>query len=72
MFSTLAVHIILVPQGDVTELTWKMEGANGFLGKAMCMFMDMDLLIGNKFDEGLANLKRLVEKQAATPVATAP
>jgi len=50
-------------EGKQTLVTWTMTGANdNFMGKAffLCMFMDKKL--GTSFEEGLANLKRVVEK----------
>jgi hypothetical protein len=38
-----------------------MTGKNGFLGKAMCMFMSMDKMVGGDFEKGLANLKAAAE-----------
>ena len=49
------------PQGDQTEVTWAMSGKNNFVGKAICVFMNMDKMVGAKFDEGLANMKSVVE-----------
>jgi hypothetical protein len=47
-----------------THVTWRMEGTNDFFGRAMCLFMDMDAIMGKSFDEGLANIKGIVEKVA--------
>ena len=51
----------LRPDGDQTAVTWSMDGENDFIGKAMCLFMDMDEMIGSKYDEGLAKIKAIVE-----------
>jgi len=51
--------------GEGTEVTWRMEGTNNFIGKAMCMIMDMDAILGKSFAEGLANMKAVVEKGGA-------
>ena len=50
--------------GDGTKVTWRMDGTNNFMGKAMCLFMDMDVVLGEKFARGLANMKAVVEKSA--------
>jgi hypothetical protein len=53
------------PQGeasDQTEVAWAMSGKNNFLQKAICMFMDMDKMVGADFEKGLANIKAIVEK----------
>ena len=51
------------PQGDKTAVTWSMAGKKDFMGKAVCMFMDMDKMLGGSFEEGLANLKAVVEAE---------
>jgi effector-binding domain-containing protein len=55
--------------GDSTMVTWGMEGENGFMGKVMGVFMDMDKMIGPDFEKGLANLKGLAEKEQADKAA---
>jgi hypothetical protein len=52
----------LVPQGDSTNVTWTMDGPTPYIGKVMGVFMNMDKMIGNDFESGLANLKALAEK----------
>jgi len=49
-------------EGDQTVVTWTMTGRKNFISKGICMFMDMDKMVGGKFDEGLANIKAVVEK----------
>jgi uncharacterized protein YndB with AHSA1/START domain len=49
------------PKGDATEVTWTMTGQRGFMEKAVCLFMNMDKMVGGQFDEGLANMKKVVE-----------
>lgn len=49
------------PQGNQTEVTWTMSGKNNFIGKAMCLFMNMDKMIGPDFEKGLVSLKALAE-----------
>jgi len=51
------------PEGDGSRVTWRFEGQNdGLLGGVVSMMMDR--LVGQAFDEGLANLTALAE---ATP-----
>lgn len=52
------------PQGEGSKVTWAMHGENGFAGKAMGLFMDMDSLVGKDFEQGLANLKQVAEVKA--------
>ena len=40
------------PQGNQTEVTWDMTGKNNFIAKAMCLFMNMDKMIGGAIREG--------------------
>lgn len=58
-----------VPDGKSTKVTWKMTGPNLFVGKVMSVFMDMDKMVGQDFEVGLANLKGLAEKEAKPEVA---
>jgi hypothetical protein len=51
-----------VPEG--IQMTWAMEGQNSFVGKAFSMFADMDGMIGKDFENGLATIKTLTEKEA--------
>ena len=57
------------PGAGGTNVTWKMSGKNGFIGKAFCMFMDMETMVGGQFEKGLATIKSIVESQ---PKAIAP
>jgi Polyketide cyclase / dehydrase and lipid transport len=52
----------MLPQGDVTNLTWTMVGPAVFMSKVMQVFMNLDNMIGRDFEAGLANLKKLAEK----------
>lgn len=52
------------PQGNQTVVTWAMTGKNNFIGKAICMFMNMDKMIGGQFEKGLADLKSVAEGSA--------
>jgi hypothetical protein len=49
------------PEGDKTAVTWSMSGKNNLIGKAICLFMNMDKMVGGKFEEGLASMKAVVE-----------
>lgn len=57
------------PEGGKTQVTWSMTGRNGFMGKAFCMVMDMDKMVGADFEKGLAAMKSVAESRAA---ASAP
>lgn len=47
--------------GSGSIVTWRVTGKNNFIGRLMCVFMDMDKVVGSMFEKGLANLKRIVE-----------
>lgn len=44
-----------------TTIHWAMTGKNTFIGKVMCIFMNMDKFVGKDFEAGLKNLKQLCE-----------
>src|SRR6201987_1004359 len=48
---------------SATNITWVMHGPSSFMSKVMQVFMNLDKMIGRDFETGLANLKRLTEKQ---------
>jgi hypothetical protein len=53
------------PSGDATHVTWRMDGTNGFVGKAIGLVVDMDEMVGADFEAGLAELKLAAEADAA-------
>jgi hypothetical protein len=52
------------PDGAQTAVTWTMSGRNGFIGKAMCLFVDMDKMLGGDMEKGLAQMKAVTEAKA--------
>lgn len=52
------------PEGDRTAVTWSMSGRNNFIAKAMCLVMNMDRMIGDQFEKGLAQMKVAAEAAA--------
>ena len=52
----------LTPQGDATQVNWRMHGPAPFISKLMQVFVSMDKMIGKDFEEGLANLKAVAER----------
>lgn len=50
------------PEGEKTQVTWDMSGRHTFMSKAFCMLMNMDKIVGGQFEEGLSNMKAIVEK----------
>jgi len=51
------------PSGDGTAVTWTMTGQNNFLSKAICLFVNMDSMVGGMFEQGLAQMKTVVERR---------
>jgi uncharacterized protein YndB with AHSA1/START domain len=52
------------PEGGETVVTWSMYGKQSFLGKAVCLFMDMEKMVGGNFEKGLSNMKSIAEGTA--------
>ncbi len=64
MAGTSETRFAFKPEGEKTQVTWTMSGKNDFVGKAFCLFMDMDEMVGGQFEEGLSNLKSVSEADA--------
>lgn len=54
-------EFLLQPADDGTVVTWSMHGKANYLSKLMGLFIDFDDMIGREFENGLADLKALVE-----------
>lgn len=66
--ATSTTQFDLAPHGSGTQVTWTMTGRNNFMAKAMCLFMDMDKMVGPDFEKGLNNLDAATAAAAkATP-----
>ncbi len=55
-------------EGNQTSVTWSMEGESNFVGRAMCVFVSMDKMVGGNFEDGLAQIKAVSEAEAAAAV----
>ncbi len=62
MRSENTAEFTLEPDGAGTRVTWTMIGPKSLMMKVMGVFMNMDKLIGQAFEEGLGQLKDVVEK----------
>lgn len=51
----------LKPHNADTQVNWVMTGKNNFVSKIMCVFADMDSMIGKDFESGLNALKQVSE-----------
>ena len=64
MHASNRIVFTLVPKGGGTEVSWRMQGENGFAGKAIGLFMDMDEMVGGQFEQGLASLQQVAAADA--------
>ena len=60
----------LTPAAGATRVTWRMEGTNGFVAKALGLVMDMDEMVGGEFEKGLASMRALAEADAQKRAAS--
>ena len=65
--ATNVTEFSFVPEGDQTNVSWSMYGKRNFMMKAMCLFMDMDKMVGGDFEKGLVSMKSIVEAAPAPP-----
>lgn len=56
-----ADYLLVSGANGESILTWNVRGKNGFIGRVMCLFFDMDKMVGGMFEKGLTKLKTLVE-----------
>jgi uncharacterized protein YndB with AHSA1/START domain len=64
----------LEPADAGTRVTWTMDGNADFMTKAMTLVMSMDRMVGKDFEQGLAALKTVSEREAvgAAPAGGTP
>jgi uncharacterized protein YndB with AHSA1/START domain len=65
MAGTSDAEFTFKPEGDKTLVTWTMSGKNNFIARIMCLFMNMDKMIGGQFDKGLADMKTVLERPSS-------
>ena len=70
MKATNRAVFTLAPADAAVRVTWRMEGTNGFVGKAFALFMNMDKMVGGNFEKGLTALKLLAEADAEKRTAS--
>ena len=46
----------------IIQVTWALSGSQPYLAKVMGLAFNMDKMVGNDFEIGLANLKVIAEK----------
>jgi Polyketide cyclase / dehydrase and lipid transport len=69
--ATNTAEFTFKPDGKHTNVSWSMFGRNNFMFKAMGLFMDCDKMVGGQFEQGLANMKDVVEQSSAAELAAA-
>jgi hypothetical protein len=60
-----ASHVVeyaLAPQGNATNMTWAMHGQMPLISKVMCVFVDLDKMLGPDMERGLKDLKAVAER----------
>jgi hypothetical protein len=66
---TNAATFTFTPAPGGTRVTWAMDGRKNFVTKGVCLFMDMDKMIGTDFAAGLAALKAQAEADQGAAAA---
>ncbi len=51
----------LTPNGKGTHFKWEMRGQTPFMLRVMKLFFNMDKIVGKDFENGLANLRTIVD-----------
>ena len=59
--STSLAEFTVRPEGERSGVTWSLSGENNFVCKVFCTILSQDKMIGEPFEQGLAELKALVE-----------
>ena len=66
--ATNEVNFKLEPCEGGTRVSWIMDGKNNFMTKAMSLIMNMDKMVGNDFEQGLANLDTVAQAETRAAV----
>ena len=54
-------EFVLLAEGASTRVTWAMTGPQAYPMKLMGLFMNMDRMVGDDFEKGLASIKAIAE-----------
>ncbi|MBK7268804.1 MAG: SRPBCC family protein [Flavobacteriales bacterium] len=67
-------ELLLEPTEGGTKLTERTSSDHNFFSKIMCMFMDMDKMIGDKYEEGFRRMNKVLPGLEPAPIEpiTAP
>ena len=58
------VEFMFKPEGTQTVVSWGMFGKKNFIAKVIGLFFDCEKMVGAQFEQGLAQLKTVVESGA--------
>lgn len=61
MAMTQNAQYLLNFENGQSVVTWRVQGQNNFMGRLMCVFFNMDKMVGGMFEKFLGNLKTIVE-----------
>jgi effector-binding domain-containing protein len=64
------VYLIAKANANATNVTWGMKFEVGFFMRAMMLFMNMDKMIGAKYEKGLAKFKEVMEVAPTSDIKT--
>jgi len=59
--SESVAELLISPDGEGTQVTWRMTGEHTRMTKIMGIFRSMDKMVGPDFEKGLTSLKKLAE-----------
>lgn len=57
------IEYTLQPRGNQTEVTWAMHGPSPYIAKLMGVVFNVDRMVGQDFETGLASLKARAEQR---------
>jgi hypothetical protein len=59
--ATNTAEFSFTQEGTGTRVDWSMSGKKNFIEKAVCLFINMDKMVGKDFEKGLARMKSYTE-----------
>lgn len=62
MPSTSVAEFTLKPEAGGTKVTWSMSGERPYLQRVMCVLFNVDKMVGEMFEKGLASLAAVAAK----------
>ncbi len=58
---TQEAELSIKSDGSHSVVRWSVSGQRGFIGRVMCVFINIDKMVGESFEKGLAKLKSIIE-----------